>query len=190
MTFIDGTLNLYRSQMAEMREEAEDLLIKEKNMKQDLREALKKVDMKEIKQLRNDHKLKSMIKFAKKSEGKLDKVKIRLKNLEGDALILAFSVVFIGPLSVNERMETRKKLAEKLMVERNIESSEYWLNTNSEQIHCKYFKKVIQNDFGLKSDLFTNLGYLFVDSLFSEFLFTYLMAPSLPVIYDAVGVYQ
>ena len=43
---------------------------------------------------------------------------------------------------------------------------------------------------GLKSELFCKLNHLFVDSLFSEFLFTYLFSPTTPVIYDSVGNYQ
>lgn len=58
--------------------------------------------------MRNDYKLKSLLKQGKKSENKLDKVKIRMKNLEGDSLILACSVAYLGALSLNERMEYRK----------------------------------------------------------------------------------
>lgn len=95
-------------------------------MKSELRDTMRKVDIKDIKSLRNEHKLKSLLKHAKKSESKLDKVKIRMKNLEGDSLILAASVVYLGPLSVAERIEVRKQLSERLLTERSIEVSEYW----------------------------------------------------------------
>jgi hypothetical protein len=101
--------------MKEIREEVEDLLIKEKNMKNEMRDILRKIDMKEIKNLRNEYKLKSLIKQGKKSESKLDKVKIRIKNLEGDCLILACSIVYLGVLSLSERMEFRKQMSEKLL---------------------------------------------------------------------------
>ena len=109
-----------------MREDAEDLLIKEKNLKVELREVLRRVDMKELKILRNEYKLKSILKQGKKSEQKLDKTKIRLKNLEGDCLILACSVAYLGAFSLQERMEFRKQLAERLLSQFSIESSEYW----------------------------------------------------------------
>jgi hypothetical protein len=40
--------------MIEIREEIEDLLIKEKNMKNEMRDILRKIDMKELKGLRNE----------------------------------------------------------------------------------------------------------------------------------------
>jgi len=85
------------------------------NSRTDIRDILKKYDMKEMKILRNDHKLKSLIKSGAKSENKHDKVKIRMKNLEGDSLILACSVAYLGAFSINERMEIRKQIAEKLL---------------------------------------------------------------------------
>ena len=33
------------------------------------------------------------------------------------------------------------------------------------------------------------MSHLFVDSHFSEFLFTFIFAPTTPVIFDSVGVY-
>lgn len=117
---------LYETQILELREEVEDLIIKEKNMKQELRDILRRIDIKEVKSHWNEHKLKSLLKYAKKSETKLDKAKIRMKNIEGDSLILAASVVYLGPLSVGERMDLRKQLAERLLSERSIEVSEYW----------------------------------------------------------------
>eukprot|EP00347_Sterkiella_histriomuscorum_P021796 403332737 len=190
LSFIQTSLKLYQQQMQEIREEVEDLLIKEKNMKAEMKDVIRRVDMKDIKQLRNDYKLKSLLKQGKKSESKLDKVKIRMKNLDGDSIILACTVAYLGAFSVAERMEFRKQLAEKILGSRNIESSEYWQNTQSEQIHSKYFKKIIQNDLSLKSNIFNKLNHLFVDSLFSEFLFTYMFCPTIPVIYDSVGNYQ
>ena len=99
-----------------MRDDLDDLLIKEKNMRVQMREILKIIDAKETQNLRNDHSLKQIIKQGEKSETKLDKVKIRMKNLEGDSLILACSIVYLGALSLNQRIEFRKQMAEKLLV--------------------------------------------------------------------------
>lgn len=52
-----------------------------------------------------------------------------MKNLEGDSIILACSLVYLGAFSVNERMEIRKYIAERFIQEKNIEISEYWLST-------------------------------------------------------------
>ena len=115
-----------------MKEEVEHMLLKEKNMKSELRDVLKRIDMKELKSMRNEHKLKSILKQGKKSESKLDKVKIRIKNLEGDCIILACSIAYLGAFSLAERMDIRKQIAEKLLTERSIEVSEYWQNSSSE----------------------------------------------------------
>lgn len=37
---------------------------------------------------------------------------IRMKNLEGDSIILACSVAYLGAFSINERNEFRKQMAE------------------------------------------------------------------------------
>lgn len=65
--------------------------------------------------MKNESYLKSLIELAKKNEQKLDKVKIRMKNLEGDCIILAFSLIYLGPYSIQERMNMRKKIASILL---------------------------------------------------------------------------
>lgn len=90
------------------KDEVEDLLIKEKNLKAEMKEFIKRLDMKEIKSMRNEQNLRALIKQGKKSEQKLDKVMIRMKNLEGDSLILACSVAYLGAFSITERNEFRK----------------------------------------------------------------------------------
>ena len=52
--FISGTANLYRAQATELKEEVEDALVKEKNMRQEMRDTLKKTDLKELQHLRNE----------------------------------------------------------------------------------------------------------------------------------------
>jgi hypothetical protein len=75
-------------------------MIKENNMKHDLKDIIKKFNMNEIKSLRNEHKIKSLLKHAKKCETKLDKIHIRLKNLEGDCIILASTISYLGAFSL------------------------------------------------------------------------------------------
>ena len=56
----------------------------------------------------------------------MDKIKIRNKNLEGDSILVAVSIAYLGAFSLQERMEIRKQIADKLLSTRNIEVSEYW----------------------------------------------------------------
>ena len=148
---VQSTIQLYQKQILESKDEVEDLQIKEKNLSTELKDILRKIDIKEIKTLKNHYHLKQLLKYTKRSGHKIDKIKIRMKNIEGDCLILACSVVYLGALALNEKNELRKTISEKLLSTRNIEVSEYWQNTQPEQMHLKYFKKIIQNDLGLKS---------------------------------------
>jgi hypothetical protein len=50
----------------------------------------------------------------KKSENKLFKSKVRNKNLLGDALIIASSIVYLGPLTSKDKAVLRKNLADQL----------------------------------------------------------------------------
>ncbi len=71
----------------------EELNLKEKAIKQDYKG---KIDVKDgIKTLKNEHVLKAIVRQGKRSELKIDKIKIRLKNVEGDALMMAASVVYM-----------------------------------------------------------------------------------------------
>ena len=82
-------------------------------------------------------------------------------------------------------------MSERLLAVKNIESSgEYWQNVQSEQIHSKYFKKVVKSDMGLEQRLFSKMNHLFIDSLFAEFMFSLFFAPTQLVVYDSVGNYQ
>ena len=119
----------------------------------------------------------------------MDKAKIRLKNVTGDAMILAASIVYLGVFAVEERMEARRGIAEKVLNgKRNVECGEYWLEMSSEEDHHKLFKKVVKDMYD--GHLFNKVNHLIVEGLFSEFLFTLFFTPTLPVIYDSVGAYQ
>lgn len=53
----------------------------------------------------------------------MDKVKIRLKNLEGDCLLLAASVVYLGIMPLEQRVTVRAEIDERLHLRANIETS-------------------------------------------------------------------
>ena len=141
----------------------------------------------ELQQMRDEHRQRQVLKMVRTMEDKLDKCKIRQKNLEGDCLIIATTVVYLSAFSFKERMDFRRELAEKMLAA-GLEASEYWLS-DSEAVHCKLFKKIISRDFGMKSS-FNKLSHLFIGSNFAELLFTLAVAPTTPVVYDTVGHFQ
>ena len=82
--------------------------------------------------------------------GKLIKGRKRLETLLGDALILASSVVFLGPFSMKERKAIRKEMAEYLNSTSGgfIKCGVPWIERGGIN-NCKMFRSVLK-DYGLK----------------------------------------
>ena len=57
-------------------------------------------------------------------------------------------------------------------------------------MNCKYFLKVLKNDYGLHQQLFARLSHLHLDSTFAEFLFHLIHSAKIPVLYDPSGIYS
>ena len=57
-------------------------------------------------------------------------------------------------------------------------------------MHCKYFLKVLKNDYGIHPQLFARLSHLHLDSTFAEFLFHIMHSSKVPVLYDPSGIYS
>ncbi len=56
------------------------------------------------------------MRLGKRSLDKLDKLRLHLKYLEADCLMLAASVAYMGAIPVEERMQIRKELSELLLL--------------------------------------------------------------------------
>jgi hypothetical protein len=97
-----------------------------------------------------DYSKRGLVRLGKRSLDKLDKLKLRLKYLEADCIMLAASVAYLGPIPVEQRIKIRKELSELLLLQSNLEASNCWSNTENEQVNCKYFLKVLKNDYGLQ----------------------------------------
>ena len=63
-----------------------------------------------------DYSKKGLVRLGKRSLDKLDKLRLRLKYLEADCLMLAASVVYMGTVPVEDRMQIRKELSEMLLL--------------------------------------------------------------------------
>jgi hypothetical protein len=136
--------------------------------------------------LRTYEVLTAISKIAEKFESRLEKIQIRQRNLLGDCIILAASVVYLGIFSLRERITIRNLMAETLSLV-NIESSNYWLD-DKEYSHCGLFKKLINEKDGEKA--FLNLSHLFHESQIAEVLFCLQHAPSTAVLIDSTGYIQ
>lgn len=191
ISYCSGVLGYTSAKLKDEKYLLDDYQAREASLQEEIggSEILRRLKMKreDLIKMRDEYKQRQVLKMAKNMEDKLDKCKIREKNLEGDCLLIALSVCYLAPFSFKERINFRKELAEKMLA-LGLEASEFWLS-DSETTHCKLFKKIVSRDLGLKW-VFNKLSHLFIDSNFAEFLICMSMAPSVPVIYDTVGCYQ
>jgi hypothetical protein len=70
--------------------------------------------------------------MGKRTIDKVEKILARIKCLKGDVLLLALSVVYLGPIEIESRMNIRKELAERILLEANQETSQCWSNSENE----------------------------------------------------------
>ena len=64
---VRSSIKIIEIELMHEKEELEDVEIKEKNLRQDLKETLKKIEKDELKSIEKEAKLKSILKTAKKS---------------------------------------------------------------------------------------------------------------------------
>jgi hypothetical protein len=133
--------------------------------------------------------LKGILKQSKRFEQKLDKARIRMKNLEGDSLMLSASILLLGSIRFEERILIRKELAERLLTKTNIECSGCWSISDNEQMHSKYFLRVIKQDLNVSTELLTKINHLVIESVYAEFLFFLIFSNRTPIIMDVTGIH-
>lgn len=139
-TLIQTELGIeYCKAIDDLKEELEDLLIKQKNSSDDFKAKSRSISDEDA---RNEQVYKEVTQNLKKAEGKLFKSKVRMKNLFGDCLMLAASISYFGIISQEDKTLLRKNLAEVLSNEKGIEVSEYWHSEN-ENDNAKIFKKLL-----------------------------------------------
>ena len=140
-TLIQAELDIayYNNMIEDYKEELEDLLIKQRNLDEDLQHKTRSITEDEA---RDEQVYKEILQSLKKAEGKLVKSKIRMKNLLGDCLMISASINYLGNLSQDEKTQLRKTMAQMLFTEKGIEVSEYWHSEN-ENDNAKMFKKLV-----------------------------------------------
>ena len=176
------SIQISKTMVAEMRDEIEDLLIKQKNF--DHKELAEVLDSVEPHEAQLDQFYKDLGKEKKAYETKIFKLRVRRKNLLGDSIIMALSLAYMGPLSQVQRAGLRKSLSEHLANDFGVEVSESWHSEN-ENDNPKLFRKVLFS-MGLES-LFFDLSHLYHENAFAEAFFSIIFAPKTPLIFDAVG---
>ena len=108
----------------------EDLLMQ--NLKyDDLRNAglklSRKIEEAEVSSMRTDHIYENITDYTNNLKKKRKDLDERRKTLLGDSILLATSVVFLGPFSPEERESIRAKMINYLTKIRSIECSYIWI---------------------------------------------------------------
>lgn len=142
--------------------------------------------------MRTEQIVNHIVKYTDRLEKKREDIDNRVRTVLGDSILLAVSVVYLGPFAPEERARLRGEMVKFLTrPEVQIDCSYMWLpNLTTNRSHkgqTNMFFKVLK-ELGLrdllKEDNFP--GVLTPNDL-SESLFCLLFAPSCPVISDPTG---
>ena len=114
-----------------------------------------------------------------------------MDTLLGDSIMMAASVVYLGPFAPEEREATRTKIRLYLEKVRNIDCNYIWKTVKPQRRDIKPARSIfwqVLRDIGLKEILsLDNLPSVFSPNDLAEALFVLLFSPSLPVIADPTG---
>ena len=125
---------------------------------------------------------------------KLQNIETRVDTLLGDSILLAASVVYLGPFAPEEREDVRNKMRTYLEQSSSIRFNYLWKNIKPQKRDTKPHRNIfwyVLKDIGLKEILsMDNLPGVLSPNDLAEYLFSLLFAPSLPVVSDSTGQLQ
>ena len=87
----------------------------------------RKIEEAEVSSMRTDHIYENITDYTNNLKKKRKDLDERRKTLLGDSILLATSVVFLGPFSPEERESIRAKMINYLTKIRSIECSYIWI---------------------------------------------------------------
>ena len=115
----------------------------------------------------------------------------RVDTLLGDVLLLAASVVYLGPFAPEERETMRNSIRKYLQTALKLDFNYLWKPVKPQKRDTKPQRNIfwyVLKDIGLKEILsIDNLPGVLTPNDLSESLFTLLFAPSVPVVADPSG---
>ena len=100
-------------------------------------------------------------------------------------MLIASSIAYLGIVPIEERIKIRAELAEKLMLQSNLESNECWSDKTSEQINCKVFKITLKKVLGIDTNKFIKkIPFSIIDSVFCEYMVSVMLSPKAVISID------
>jgi len=152
----------------------------------------KKIEVAEISHMRTQHIFDSVREYGQKVKLKLDRINSRVQALQGDCILLAASICFLGYFSSEERMEIRSGIAKHISEVNSIPCSKDWIidGKPEQKKQNKMFKSILK-EYGLRQILLPhNHSGILTESTLCEALFHVIFAPSCPLIVDPTGEVQ
>lgn len=114
-----------------------------------------------------------------------------METLLGDSIMMAASVVYLGPFAPEERELTRSKIRTYLEKIKNESCNYLWKVVKPQKRDIKPQRSIfwhVLKDIGLKEVLaMDNMPSVLSPNDLAEYLFSILFAPSMPVIADPTG---
>ena len=170
----------------EIQQEKYDALQKDGNI------LSRQIEEAEISHMRTEHIFENITGYTERLQRKAGSLESRVKTLLGDSILLATSVVFLGPFSPEERhwirTDEKRGIINYLQNVRGIECNQLWYPPLTGTAQGKSMFSKVLKDFGFKERLKPeHLPCVLSANDLAEALFSILMAPSLPVICDPTG---
>ena len=129
--------------------------------------------------------------YTARIQKKLNNLDSRVDTLLGDVLLLAASVVYLGPFAPEERDNVRNGIRKFLEQAQGVEFNFLWKPVKPQKRDTKPQRSIfwyVLKDIGLKEILsLDNLPGILSPNDLAESLFTLLFAPSVPVVADPTG---
>ena len=125
-------------------------------------------------------------KIADKFKAWIEKIEHWIDCLEGDSLMIALSISYLGIFDMKQWITIRNQIANHL-IDKKILCDQNWIE-DKEFTHNSMFKKLLSERIGEKP--FIELSHLFHDNHFAEVVFSFLYANWIPVIVDNTGYFS
>jgi len=184
----------YAKQSIEVKmEELENLQQQHEVQKQISNKLSRQIEEAQISHMRTEAIEEHIWSYTDRIEKRLNNLDSRFETLLGDSILLAASVVYLGPFAPEEREQYRTYMRQ-VMQSWKIETNYLWKAVKAQKRDTKPQRSIfwhVLKDIGLKEILsLDNLTSVLSPNDLAENLFSLLFAPSCPVVCDPTGQLQ
>ena len=180
---LELAVNFTEKRKQEMDSELEILKAKYAQAKSKISNLETSISDVEISHVRSAQVINSTTEIAEQTRAKLSNTQERMKNILGDWIMLAWSVVYLGVFCSKSRIAFRRSLRDTLETF-SIKCSPEWQSEDPE-VHCLLFKEIWEEICSRKQSNFSS-PYINEDNCSTQMSNTIGSETSLPVLYESV----